>query len=175
MTEVQRACEVTSGAGEAVLIAKDGMAGKTPGRDGSTTSTTYADRPRTFETRRLEGSTSMEGLSGCTSSGFNTQTDASEGRRGSVVPKSSSRSVPDKSCRSAMLYLSGDAGMPSASPTKSLERRPPLFRSPGAESLRDSNERLRGGREGGPVAHDARTGCATNLKLLAENMVNETA
>lgn len=176
MTEVQRACEVTSGAGEAVLIAKDAMAGKTPGRDGSTTCT---DRPRTLETRRLEGSTSMEGLSGCTSSGFNTQTDApelhSEGRRDSVLPKSSSRSVPDKSCRSAMLYLGGDAGMPSASPTKSLERRPPLFRSPGAESLRDSNERLRGGREGGPVAHDARTGCATNLKLLAENMVNETA
>lgn len=120
----------------------------------------------------------MEGLSGCTSSGFTTQTDASElhseGRRGSLIPKSSSRSVPDKSCRSAMFHLSGDVGVPSASPTKSYERRPPVFRSPGAESLRNSNERLRGGRDG-PVAHDARTGCATNLKLLAENLVNETA
>ncbi|KAL1432682.1 hypothetical protein MTO96_012897 [Rhipicephalus appendiculatus] len=98
----------------------------------------------------------------------------SEGRRGSLVPKSSSRAVPPKSCRSALFHLSGDVGMPSASPTKSLERRPPVFRSPGVESLRGSNEHLRGGRDGS-VAHDARTGCATNLKLLAENLVNETA
>ncbi|KAH7967910.1 hypothetical protein HPB52_003825 [Rhipicephalus sanguineus] len=73
-----------------------------------------------------------------------------------------------------MFHLSGDVGMTSASPTKSYERRPPVFRSPGTESLRNSNERLRGGRDG-PVAHDARTGFATNLKLLAENLVNETA
>ncbi|XP_037506775.2 uncharacterized protein LOC119382927 [Rhipicephalus sanguineus] len=174
MADVQSICEVTPGSGEAVLTLKDAMPGKALSRDGSTT---CVDRHQTFETRRLEG-TSMEGLSGCTSSGFTTQTDASElhseGRRGSLVPKSSSRSVPEKSCRSAMFHLSGDVGMTSASPTKSYERRPPVFRSPGTESLRNSNERLRGGRDG-PVAHDARTGFATNLKLLAENLVNETA
>ncbi|KAL3223012.1 hypothetical protein MRX96_027845 [Rhipicephalus microplus] len=174
MTDVQSIGEVAPGSGEASLTAKDVLPGKALNGDDSTA---CADRQQTFETRRLEG-TSMEGLSGCTSSGFTTQTDASElhseGRRGSLVPKSSSRAVPPKSCRSAMLHLIGDVGMASASPTKSLERRPPVFRSPGAESLRESNDRLRGGRDA-PVAHDARTGCATNLKLLAENMVNETA
>ncbi|XP_049521349.1 uncharacterized protein LOC119448062 isoform X2 [Dermacentor silvarum] len=175
MAEVQSTCEVTSGAGEAILGVKDALPGKALGGDGSTT---CVDELQTFETRRLDG-TSLEVVSGCTSSGFNTQTDASElpseGRRGSAVPKSSSRSVPKKSCRSGTFFLGGDAGMPTASPTKSLERRPALFRSPAAESLGDSSERLRGGRDGGPVAHDARTGCATNLKLLAENLVNETA
>ncbi|XP_065288885.2 uncharacterized protein [Dermacentor albipictus] len=174
MAEVRSTCEVTSGAGESIIGVKDALPGKALGGDGSAT---CVDEPPTYETQRLEG-TSTEVVSGCTSSGFTTQTDASElpseGRRGSGVPKSSSRSVPKKSCRSGMFFVGGDAGMPSASPTKSLERRPAVFRSRAAESLGDSSERLRGGRDG-PVAHDARTGCATNLKLLAENLVNETA
>ncbi|XP_077520511.1 uncharacterized protein LOC144130464 [Amblyomma americanum] len=167
--------EAMPGAGEAAIPLKDALAAKALNEDGSSA---RVDGPLTFETRRLEG-TLMDAVSGCTSSGFTTQTEVSElpseGRTSGVLQRSSSRAVPEKkSCRSSLLLVGGDAGVGLPSPTKSLERRPVLFRSTAAESLRGSSERVRGGWDG-PVAHDARTGFASSLKLLAENLVNETS
>lgn len=162
---------MTPGAGEAVLVLKGEKPLKKSKEDAPAT---QGEAPQTRETRHLTGS-SLEAASGCLSSGFTTQAGASElavTQSGLGIPVSSSRSVPVKS--GAAVFLASDSGMPPPSPTKSLERRPAMFNDSGVDPLCSSGERIRGGKDG-HVAHDARTGCATNLKQLAENLVNEAA
>lgn len=158
---------LTAGAGEAVLVHKGGGPAKTSREDASAA---QGEAPQTRETQHLTGSLS-DAVSGCLSSGFTAQTEASElgvteSRRG--IPVSCSRSVPVKS--GVTLFLGSEAGMAPPSPTKSLERRPAMFNDFDVDPLCSSTE-----RKDGQVAHDARTGCATNLKQLAENLVNEAA
>ncbi|CAN7988416.1 unnamed protein product, partial [Ixodes hexagonus] len=103
-------------------------------------------------------------LTGCTSSGFTTPNEVTEPRGSRTgIPIAPSKSVPNE----AGLH----PAMEPPSPTKSLERRPPASRSAAIESLRTPEER--GFKETPVLVHDARTGFASNLKLLAENTVNE--
>lgn len=162
---------VTSGAGEAVPVHKGDDPLKNSGEDASATP---GEAPQTRETRWLTGSLS-DAVSGCLSSGFTTQPEVSElalTESRPAIPASCSRSVPVKS--GVTLFLGSEAGMAPPSPTKSLERRPATLNDFGFDPLCSSGERIRGGKDG-HVAHDARTGCATNLKQLAENLVNEAA
>lgn len=90
-----------------------------------------------------------------------TVTDTPVNRRG--IPIASAQCTPGDT--------TGTPNMAPPSPTKSLERRPPLGRSMAVECLRTAEEREL--QEQSFIANDARTGYATNLKLLAENLVND--
>ncbi|CAN8012630.1 unnamed protein product, partial [Ixodes pacificus] len=79
------------------------------------------------------------------------------------IPIAPSKSAPN----GAGLYPTTEP----PSPTKSLERRPPVIGSVAIETLRTPEER--GFKDTLVLVYDARTGCASSLKLLAENTVNE--
>ncbi|EEC05724.1 hypothetical protein IscW_ISCW018365 [Ixodes scapularis] len=106
-------------------------------------------------------SASWDLLAGCTSSGFTTTNKATGSRSG--IPIAPSKSAPN----GAGLYPTTEP----PSPTKSLERRPPVVGSVAIETLRTPEER--GFKDTLVLVYDARTGCASSLKLLAENTVNE--
>ncbi|KAM7291198.1 hypothetical protein ISCGN_027773 [Ixodes scapularis] len=93
---------------------------------------------------------------------FGTFFPAYSGSR-SGIPIAPSKSAPN----GAGLYPTTEP----PSPTKSLERRPPVVGSVAIETLRTPEER--GFKDTLVLVYDARTGCASSLKLLAENTVNE--